>query len=113
MKKRCSRFPVALLLLSLSLSLSLPAFASARVVRTVNVNTATEAQLRYLPHVGPVIAHRIALLRQQRVMFHRAEELKDVRGIGDRTYKDMAPYVTTRRRHDSDAKDHADTLVAR
>jgi competence protein ComEA len=60
----------------------------------VNVNTATAAQLQLLPRVGPALAQRIVEFRTANGLFKAPEELTRVRGIGERSFKLMQPYVS-------------------
>ncbi len=60
---------------------------------TVNLNTATAAQLDGLPGVGPVTAQKILDWRAQHGRFSRIEELGEVDGIGPKTYARLAPHV--------------------
>ncbi len=60
----------------------------------VNVNTATEDELRRLPGVGPSRATAIVALRQRVQRFHAAEDLLRVRGIGRAGLRRMRPYVS-------------------
>jgi DNA uptake protein ComE-like DNA-binding protein/endonuclease YncB( thermonuclease family) len=57
-------------------------------VGRVDVNTATEKELRTVPGIGPVIAARIIATRP----FRSADDLKKVNGIGDKNYAKMRPY---------------------
>ncbi|HSV75058.1 MAG TPA: helix-hairpin-helix domain-containing protein [Chthonomonadales bacterium] len=63
---------------------------------TVNINTATEAELQRLPGVGPAMAARIATLRREHGRFAAPEQLLDVSGIGERTLERMKPFVRVR-----------------
>lgn len=63
--------------------------------RKVNVNTADATQLALLPRVGPSIAQRIVEYRKQNGPFKKAEDLMLVRGIGEKTYELLKPYVAT------------------
>jgi DNA uptake protein ComE-like DNA-binding protein len=54
----------------------------------IDINTATEEELRTVPGVGPVIAARIIAARP----FRSADDLKNVNGIGDKRYAEMRPY---------------------
>ncbi|MEI8254610.1 MAG: ComEA family DNA-binding protein, partial [Deltaproteobacteria bacterium] len=60
----------------------------------VNVNTATEDELRRLPGVGPSRATAIVALRQRVQRFHAAEDLLRVRGIGRAGLRRMRAYVS-------------------
>jgi len=60
----------------------------------VNVNSAEASELSLLPKVGPSIAHRIVEYREQNGRFKSAEELMLIRGIGEKTFVLLSPYVT-------------------
>jgi competence protein ComEA len=60
---------------------------------TLDLNTATQAQLEELPGVGPVLAGRILAWRTENGRFSAVEELQEVAGIGDATYAELAPLV--------------------
>lgn len=59
----------------------------------VNVNTATAAELQLLPRVGPALAGRIVEFRTANGPFKAPEELVRVRGIGERSFLLLKPYV--------------------
>ncbi|XOQ49144.1 MAG: ComE operon protein 1 [Eubacteriales bacterium] len=63
-------------------------------VGKVNINTATEEQLCELDGVGPVIAKRILDYRQKKGKFSSIEELKNVSGIGEKTFAKLKEHVT-------------------
>jgi competence ComEA-like helix-hairpin-helix protein len=54
----------------------------------VDINTATEKEMRMIPGIGPVMAARIIAARP----FRSADELKKVSGIGDKRYAQIRPY---------------------
>jgi competence ComEA-like helix-hairpin-helix protein len=54
----------------------------------ININTATEKELKMIPGIGPVIATRIIAARP----FRSANDLKKVNGIGDKKYTKIRPY---------------------
>lgn len=60
----------------------------------LNINTATAADLEELPGVGPVLAGRIVAYRDEHGGFRSVEELRNVPGIGDATFAELAPRVT-------------------
>ena len=60
----------------------------------VNLNTATQAQLEELPGIGPTYAQAIIAERERRGGFTSVNELRSVRGIGDKRFADLAPLVT-------------------
>jgi len=59
----------------------------------VNLNTATLEQLDTLPGVGPVMAGRILDWRTQHGRFASVDQLREVSGIGDRTFERLSPLV--------------------
>ena len=58
-----------------------------------NVNTGSFEELQRLPRVGPAMAARIIAYRQEVGPFRRPEDLMEVRGIGERTFERMAPWI--------------------
>lgn len=63
-------------------------------VRTVNINTATAAELETLPGIGPVYAERIVAYREAHGPFKAPQEIMQVEGIGPACYEKIAPYIT-------------------
>lgn len=64
--------------------------------RVVNINTADASQLALLPRVGPALSQRILDFRQENGEFAAPEELILVRGIGEKTFELLAPYVVVK-----------------
>jgi competence protein ComEA len=60
----------------------------------LDLNSATADQLEALPGIGPVLAQHILDWRTAHGSFHSVDQLKDVSGIGDSTFADLAPLVT-------------------
>jgi len=60
----------------------------------ININTAGAAELDKLSGVGPVLAERIIQYRTEHGPFAKSEDLKNVSGIGDKTYDKMASQVS-------------------
>jgi competence protein ComEA len=54
----------------------------------IDINTATEKELKMIPGIGPVMAARIIAARP----FRSADDLKKVNGIGDTKYAKIRPY---------------------
>ncbi|MER6402916.1 ComEA family DNA-binding protein [Streptomyces viridosporus] len=59
----------------------------------VSLNTATPEQLDALPGVGPVLAQHIIDHRTRHGGFRSVEELREVKGIGDRRFADLRDLV--------------------
>lgn len=53
----------------------------------INLNTATPAELRTLPGIGPALARRIVDFREKRHGFKRVEELLAIPGISEKKWK--------------------------
>jgi competence protein ComEA len=60
----------------------------------INLNTATAAQLDALPGVGKAMAERIVEYRQKNGGFKKPEDLMNVKGIGEKNFLKLKPYVT-------------------
>lgn len=60
----------------------------------VNINTADENELQKIRGVGPAIAKRIVDYREQNGKFQTIEDIKKVRGIGDKTFEKMKDKIT-------------------
>ena len=66
---------------------------AAEAEGVVNINTATVEQLMLLPRVGPAVAQRIVEFRDQNGRFKETVDLMLVKGIGEKTFELIAPYV--------------------
>ena len=62
---------------------------------TVNINTASAAELARLPGIGPVLSERIAAYREENGAFSAKEEIMNVDGIGKARYAAIADLITT------------------
>ncbi len=60
---------------------------------TVELNTATAAELQTLPRVGERTAQRIIEYREEHGGFRKIEDLMNVRGIGERTFLRLRPLI--------------------
>lgn len=94
--RNASRWAAALTLLAILLA-AVPAAHAAEAAKrgVVNINSAEAAQLALLPRIGPSVAGRIVEHRKKNGPFKAAEDLMLVRGIGERTFALLKPYVTT------------------
>ncbi|TWT26205.1 helix-hairpin-helix domain-containing protein [Planomicrobium sp. CPCC 101110] len=59
----------------------------------VNLNTATEEELMTLPGIGPSKAAAIIAYRTDTGTFQKVEDLKEVSGIGDKTFEQLAELI--------------------
>ena len=83
---------VALVLCGLLWSPALAAGAEAE--GKVNINTADHEELITLPGIGPALAGRILEYREEHGSFRRIEDLRNVRGIGEKSFLNMRDHVT-------------------
>lgn len=60
----------------------------------ININTADEKELQKIKGVGPSIAGRIIDYRENNGAFKSIEDIKKVRGIGDKTFEKMKDQIT-------------------
>lgn len=71
------------------------------LVATIDPNEATWEQLSLLPNVGEKKAKAIVDYREQyrsdhpgEIAFHQAEDLTNIKGIGDATVANLSPFLT-------------------
>ncbi|HEV7672798.1 MAG TPA: helix-hairpin-helix domain-containing protein [Thermoanaerobaculia bacterium] len=87
-----------LVLFSFVLAVFSPSAASAatpEAKKVVNINTADGTQLALLPRVGPSVAQRIVEHRKANGAFKKVEDLMLVKGIGEKTFALIRPYLAT------------------
>ncbi|BCU52455.1 ComEA family DNA-binding protein [Staphylococcus auricularis] len=60
----------------------------------VNLNQATETELQTIPGIGPSKAKAIIEFRETQGSFSSIDQLKEVKGIGEKTFENLAPYLT-------------------
>ena len=68
--------------------------AKASASGPLNLNSATVAQLESLPGIGKSTAERILEYREKSGGFKKAEDLMNVRGIGEKSFLKLKPLVT-------------------
>ena len=89
---------VALTLLLASVAIAAPATGSSSSkegsVSPLDLNAASTKQLTEIPGIGKVMAERIVEWRDQHGPFQRVEDLMKVKGIGEKSFQKLRPYVT-------------------
>lgn len=62
----------------------------------VNINIANESELSTLPGIGPSKAQAILAFREEQGRFQTIEDLKNVSGIGDKTFEKLKEFITVK-----------------
>lgn len=60
----------------------------------VNINQADVIELQAIRGIGPVTAEAVIAYREEHGLFRTKEDLKKVRGIGDKTYEKLKDQIT-------------------
>jgi len=60
---------------------------------SIEINSATVAELEQLPQIGPVLADRIVKHRNVYGEFKTIEDLTKVKGIGEKKFNQIKPYI--------------------
>ncbi|MFQ3548846.1 MAG: helix-hairpin-helix domain-containing protein [Armatimonadota bacterium] len=60
----------------------------------ININTASQSELESLPGIGPAYAKRIIEYRNMSGGFKSLEQIMEIKGIGQKTYEKLRPYIT-------------------
>jgi comEA protein len=61
--------------------------------KSININKAGKNELTRLPRIGPKMAERIIAYRKTNGPFKSIDEIKKVKGIGNKTFNKLAPFI--------------------
>lgn len=86
-------FKKAIVIALFAIPVATSAAAQTNETRTVNINKASVEQLSLLPRIGPAIAERIVEFRKQNGDFKQPQDLLLVRGVGEKLFEMVEPYV--------------------
>lgn len=64
-----------------------------RVQFPLDINTATAEQLQFIPQVGDVMSRRIVQYREELGGYTDLEQLRNIKGVGDKTYEHLYAYL--------------------
>jgi competence protein ComEA len=64
--------------------------------KTVNINTAGQAELEQLPGIGPSLAKKILDFRQKNGQFKTPNDLMAVPGIGEKKFEQLKNLITVK-----------------
>lgn len=62
-------------------------------IRKISINEADESELEMLPGIGPSLAKMIIEHREKNGDFKNIEEIKKVKGIGEKLFEKIKPYI--------------------
>jgi len=68
--------------------------AKPPVTGTININTASAADLQRLPGIGAKTAGRVIEYRQKNGPFKKVEELMNVRGVGEKNFLKLKNHIS-------------------
>ena len=66
---------------------------STKPAKKLDLNSATVEQLQELPGIGEAMAERIILYREEKGTIKRIDELKKVKGIGEKKFEKLKPHI--------------------
>lgn len=66
----------------------------AAVSKMVNINKATLEELQTVRGIGPALAERVILYRDEHGHFERPEDLVNVRGIGEAKFQKIRSQIS-------------------
>jgi len=66
------------------------------LIGKVNINTASKERLILLPGIGPVYAGRIIVYREEKGRFKTIEEIKNIKGIGEKRFMRLKDKIVVR-----------------
>lgn len=84
------------LILALALCAAPSALAAKKKppLHSVNLNTATSAELQQVPGIGPSTADKILKMRKSYGPFKTVDDLRAIKGIGPKRMEKMRKYLT-------------------
>ncbi|MEO0156064.1 MAG: helix-hairpin-helix domain-containing protein [candidate division WOR-3 bacterium] len=62
-------------------------------MRQISINIASEEQLAMLPGIGPALAQRIVEFREKNGEFKKIEDIKKVKGVGEKLFEKIKSYI--------------------
>lgn len=93
MRKSHKFLAITLLILSLGTPAIFADEAAEAVGGVININTADAAQFALLPRLGLKAGERIVAYREEHGPFKKVTDLMQVKGIGDKTFQLISPYL--------------------
>jgi len=95
MRKSLIAIATTFILLSLApFAFADEASSSSSAKPVININTADAAQFALLPRIGVKAGERIVAYRSENGAFKKTTDLMQVKGVGDKTFELLSPYLT-------------------
>jgi comEA protein len=66
---------------------------SINITTKVDLNSATKTELMSLPGIGEAMAERIMLYRDEKGRFKTVNELRKIKGIGEKKFDKLKPHI--------------------
>ena len=95
MNSRVARFAIfaTLAFLAAVLARGAEATDASASGKKININQASTTQIANLPRIGTKVAERIVEYRKAHGQFGQPEELMEVRGVGEKLFQELKPYI--------------------
>ncbi|MCX7994645.1 MAG: helix-hairpin-helix domain-containing protein [candidate division WOR-3 bacterium] len=61
--------------------------------KQISINSASLEEIELLPGIGPALARRIIEYRERNGGFKEISEIKKVKGIGEKLFEKIRPYI--------------------
>jgi len=91
----CKKFRLfVIILINFAFCLAVSANQKKGPIRQVNINTATRTELIQIPKIGEKVADQIVEFRKINGPYKRIEEIMNIKGIGEKTFLSIKPYIT-------------------
>lgn len=91
--RKSLKFPVVALMLMSLIPVGVFAEDASPKQLVININTADAAQFALLPRIGLKAGERIVAYREEHGPFQKPTDLMQVKGIGDKTFALISPYL--------------------
>ncbi len=72
---------------------SLAADSGTVSAKKININSASKTELMLLPGIGETMAERIMLHRDEKGKFKTINELRTIKGIGEKKFEKLKPHI--------------------
>lgn len=106
MRKSLIAIATTFILLSLTPFVFADEASSSSAKAVININTADAAQFALLPRIGVKAGERIVAYREENGPFKKTTDLMQVKGVGDKTFELLSPFLTLEGKTTLSSKQH-------